>query len=98
MNATLPRPEVARVQDIEMTGAFGTIPARLYYPNEHKNLPVVVFFGGGGFVLGNLETTDAVCRQWANGMGCLLVSVYYRHAPDSKFPALPMMRMPRHSG
>lgn len=87
LNAALPRPEVARVRDIEMSSEFGTIPARLYYPGQAQKLPVLVFFHGGGFVLGDLETTDPVCRQWTNGTGCLLVSVNYRHAPEHKFPA-----------
>lgn len=83
LNADLPRDPVARVRDLNL----GAIPARLYYPNEKPNLPIVVFFHGGGWVLGNLETADATCRQWANVTQCLVVSVNYRHAPDHKFPA-----------
>ena len=83
LNANLPRDPVARVRDLNL----GAIPARLYYPNEQPNLPIVVFFHGGGWVLGNLDVCDAACRQWANGTQCLVVSVNYRHAPDYKFPA-----------
>lgn len=87
LNATTPREKVARTRDIEIPGQGAKIPARLYYPSTASNLPIVVFFHGGGFVIGNLETVDAVCRQWANAMQCLIVSVNYRHAPEHKFPA-----------
>ncbi len=79
--------EVARVQDMEIPGPSGPIPLRLYYPNLDKNLPILVFFHGGGWVTGNLDTADATCRAWANAMECLIVSVNYRHAPEHKFPA-----------
>lgn len=80
---------VARVRDIEIPAPHGAIPARLYYPNDKSNLPILVFFHGGGFVMGNLENTDAVCRSWTNLSQCLIVSVNYRHAPEDKFPAAP---------
>src|SRR5262245_55184883 len=82
LSAGLPRQDVARVRDIEIPSAYGAIPIRLYYPNTDPNLPVVVFFHGGGWVVGNLETVDAVCREWANGTGCLVASVNYHHAPE----------------
>lgn len=87
LNANLPREAVARVREIEIPGPDGAIPARLYYPNLQDKLPMVVFFHGGGWVLGNLETTEATARQWANATRCLVVSVNYRHAPEHKFPA-----------
>lgn len=85
--AGLARQDVARVRDMEIPGAHGEIGLRLYYPSKANPLPVVVFFHGGGWVLGNLETADAVCREWANGSQCLVVSVNYHHAPEYKFPA-----------
>lgn len=87
LNALVIREAVARVRDLEIPGPNGPISTRLYYPSDAPNLPIIVFFHGGGFVVGSLETTDAVCRQWANASQCLLVSVNYRHAPEHKFPA-----------
>lgn len=80
---------VRRVQDIEIPAPHGNIPARLYYPNDKSILPILVFFHGGGFVMGNLENTDSVCRGWTNLSQCLVVSVNYRHAPEHPFPAAP---------
>lgn len=85
--AMAPRERVPLLREFEIEGKHGNIPLRLYYPNENKNLPIVIFFHGGGWVLGNLETGDAVCRQWANGAQALVVSVNYHHAPEYKFPA-----------
>jgi acetyl esterase len=87
LNANVPREPVARLREVQFAGIYGMIDARLYYPNDKPHLPVVVFFHGGGFVLGNLETTDATARQWANASKCLVVSVNYHHAPEYKFPA-----------
>ncbi len=87
LNTGVPGAPVARVRDLQISGLYGAIPLRLYYPNHNPNLPILVFFHGGGFVVGNLETSDAVCRQWANATGCLVASVNYRHAPEHKFPA-----------
>jgi acetyl esterase len=86
-NTAVRGPDVARVRDLEIPAPIGSIPARLYYPNLNPTLPVVVFFHGGGFVMGSLDVVDATARQWANGSGCLVVSVNYRHAPENKFPA-----------
>lgn len=77
---------VAATRDLEIPGPGGSIPIRLYYPTA-GTLPILVFFHGGGFVLGNLANADAVCRDWANGSQCLVVSVNYRHAPEHKYPA-----------
>lgn len=87
LNADLPREDVARTRDMEIPGPNGAIPVRLYYPTVKDKLPIVVFYHGGGWVLGNLETTDATAREWANATRCLVVSVNYRHAPEHKFPA-----------
>ena len=66
----------------------GRVPLRLYRPvgAGPGALPVLVFFHGGGWVLGDLETVDNLCRRFANGSGCAVVSVDYRLAPESKFP------------
>lgn len=87
LNTSIAGERVARVRDVEIPSSPQNIPARLYYPTQNQNLPAIVFFHGGGWVLGNLETADATCRQWANATRCLVVSVNYRHAPEHKFPA-----------
>lgn len=87
LNTAAPVQQVARVRDIKIPASQGEIPARLYYPTDADNLPILVFFRGGGFVIGTLDTSDEACRQWAHQSGCLVVSVDYRSAPDHKFPA-----------
>jgi len=65
----------------------GGVPVRLYRPSAEENLPLLVFFHGGGWVIGNLDTHDAVCRSLANRSGAAVVSVDYRLAPEHRFPA-----------
>lgn len=81
------RVQVESTREIQVPGPNGPIPVRLYYPNRGKNLPIIAFYHGGGFVLGNLDTTDGTCRSWAVGTQCIVASVNYRHAPEHKFPA-----------
>lgn len=80
-------PEVDRVRDIEIRGPNGPIPLRLYEPDTTANRPIVVYFHGGGWVIGNLETHDAMCRQLARDTPAIVVSVDYRLAPEHPFPA-----------
>ncbi len=84
--AGAPEP-VASVADRMIPGPAGAIPIRIYKPAGAAPLPVVVEFHGGGWVLGNLDTVDILCRQLANGVPCAVVSVNYRHAPEHRFPA-----------
>ena len=83
--------EVDRVQDLEATGADGAIPVRVYTPPEAGSdvKPGLVYFHGGGWVLGGLDTHDATCRALSVGGDCVVVSVDYRLAPEAKFPAAP---------
>lgn len=82
-------PEVAEVRALQASGPHGPIPLRLYRPlgvAAEVILPVLVYFHGGGFVIGDLETHDTLCRELANGSGCAVVSVDYRLAPEYRFP------------
>ena len=78
---------VAELRDLAIPGPAGPIPARLYRPSAGGTLPVLVFFHGGGWVVGNVESHDTMCRHFANRAGCVVVSVDYRLAPEHKFPA-----------
>ena len=79
--------EVARVEDFTIPGPGGDIPARLYSLAEEAVLPVVVYFHGGGWVIGNITSHDGVCRKLARESGLTVISVDYRLAPENKFPA-----------
>ena len=69
----------------------GPLPARVYRPlgSEGQRLPVVVYFHGGGFVIGNVQQSDADCRRLAVGIGCVVVNVEYPLAPECTFPDIP---------
>jgi acetyl esterase len=82
-----PPEAVAKVQDVNIPGPAGQIPIRIYTPEGDKPFPILVYFHGGGFVICNLDTHDALCRSLANGASCIVVSVDYRLAPEHKFPA-----------
>jgi acetyl esterase/lipase len=82
-----PRP-MARVEGLRMSGPLGEIPARLYVPlgAPAPPQPLLVFFHGGGWVIGDLDTHDGVCRFLAEHAGCRVLSVEYRLAPEHPFP------------
>jgi acetyl esterase len=90
--ATNPEPpELARVAPLSIPAPHGTIPARIYVPKQPRLQnglsPVLVFFHGGGWVIGDLDTHDVVCRQLAVEGALIVISVDYRLAPEHKFPA-----------
>jgi len=86
--ATMPPGEpVARVQDLSAPGPAGDIALRVYTPAGPTPQPVVVFYHGGGWVIGSIDSHDATARALANRSGCTVVSVEYRLAPEHKFPA-----------
>jgi acetyl esterase len=78
---------VAAVEDRFIPGPAADLPVRVYTPEGHDPFPVVVFFHGGGWVLGSLDTHDPFCRALCAGAGCVVVSVGYRLAPEHRFPA-----------
>jgi acetyl esterase len=78
---------VANVEDRKIPGPAGSIPVRVYTPAGKGPFPVLVFYHGGGFVIGDLESHDGLCRALTNGAGCVTVAVDYRLAPEAKFPA-----------
>jgi acetyl esterase/lipase len=82
-----------RIENLVIShGDLTDIPVRIYWPpgssiEEHRDLPIVVFYHGGGFALGDLETHDPVARAHAVGAEAIVVSVDYRLAPEHPFPA-----------
>jgi acetyl esterase len=80
---------VAHVENRGIPGSAGDIPVRIYTPTGNGPFPLLVFFHGGGWVIGDLDSYDALCRSLTNQVGCVVVSVDYRLAPEHKFPAAP---------
>ena len=82
-------PPVGEVRDLAAPVPNGSIPLRLYQPEADARVapPVLVYFHGGGWVIGDLDTHDTLCRQLALGSGCAVVAVDYRMAPEHRFPA-----------
>jgi acetyl esterase len=84
-------PELDRVQPLTIPSPAGPIPARIYTPRKLRKAdgmaPCLVFFHGGGWVIGDLDSHDVVCRKLADEGELIVVSVDYRLAPEHKFPA-----------
>jgi acetyl esterase len=80
---------VGKVEDLRAEGPHGDIPLRSYTLAGEREalLPTLVFFHGGGFVIGNLDTHDGLCRVLAKESGARVIAVDYRLAPEHKFPA-----------
>jgi acetyl esterase len=87
-----PKVPVARVEELQLSGAAGRLAARLYAPRASApppgdGTPGLVYYHGGGFVVGDLDTHDNVCRFLATQAGVRVIAVDYRLAPESRFPA-----------
>jgi acetyl esterase len=84
-------PPVAEIAELSADGPHGPIPLRLYRPSRRSDdpaaAPVLVYFHGGGWTIGDLDTHDVLCRQLANASDCAVVSVDYRMGPEHRFPA-----------
>jgi acetyl esterase len=77
---------VGEIRDILVPGPAGALPVRVYHPSPGTALPLVVFFHGGGWVIGDIEIADKPCRALANASQCVVASVNYRLSPETKFP------------
>lgn len=83
---------LAAVEDRELPGPHGyRVPVRVYTPEFTDDaLPILVYMHGGGFIMGDLDSHDAVCRRMAKGARCVVIAVDYRLAPEHPFPAAPL--------
>ncbi len=77
----------ARTEDRRVPGPAGDIPIRVYRPAATEQLPVVVYFHGGGWVIGGIDSHDSTCQQLATAVPAVVVSVDYRMAPEDPYPA-----------
>jgi len=87
MSAARTQVPVGSVADRTIPGPAGAIRVRIYTPAKDASGAGVVYYHGGGFVIGDLETHDGTCRALANASGATVVSVDYRLAPEHKYPA-----------
>jgi acetyl esterase len=86
-NPAFPKHPVHDVADRTIPGPDGDIPVRVFRPSAATGLPLLLWFHGGGWVTGNLDTHDQLGRLLADQVGAVVVSVDYRLAPEAKFPA-----------
>src|ERR1700688_2023427 len=84
-------PELKSVEPLAIPSPMGSIPARIYTPTKLRKTndlaPCLVFFHGGGWVIGDLDSHDVACRKLADEGELMVISVDYRLAPEHKFPA-----------
>ena len=85
-----PPPELGIVRDATVDGAAGPLKARIYDTVDTPNRPLLMYFHGGGFVIGDLDSHDTLCRQFALDGGFRVIAVDYRLAPETPFPAAPV--------
>jgi acetyl esterase len=84
-----PGEAVARLENRSFPGPESKVPLRIYTPEGEGPFAVLVFYHGGGFVIGDLDSHDKECRALCNRAGCIVVAVHYRLAPEHPFPAAP---------
>jgi acetyl esterase len=82
----LPQHDVYAVEDRTVPGPAADVPLRVFRPNADPALPALVWFHGGGWVLGSIETEDHLCRLLCDSAQAVVISVEYRLAPETKFP------------
>jgi acetyl esterase len=78
---------VAQITDRHIPGPAGDLPIRLYQPEGEGPFPALIYFFGGGWTLGTIDTSDGICRSLCNAVPCMVISIGYRLAPEHKFPA-----------
>lgn len=78
--------QLAKVVQQNISGRHGNIPLRFYYPCSEAAFPLILFFHGGGWVYGNFQTHDRMCRRIAHDTGAIVIAVGYRLAPFFKYP------------
>ena len=83
-----PKPEMAMVRDFTIDGGHGSVTLREFRPisADQTPLPALLYFHGGGWVIGDIETHDTLCRQLADGSGAVVFSVNYSKSPEHRFP------------
>ena len=91
--AALPDPEVQgpkelvhSIEDIFIPGPTAYLPVRIYRPSSASNLPALIYFHGGGWVLSSVDHYDVAMRSLANKIGCVVIAVNYQKAPEHRFP------------
>ncbi|MDZ7686268.1 MAG: alpha/beta hydrolase [Gammaproteobacteria bacterium] len=86
---SIPDVPCGQIEDFAIPGPAGDIGARAYVPADvpASPMPCLIYIHGGGFMIGDLDSHDSVCRQLANGAGCKVIAIDYRLAPEHKFPA-----------
>lgn len=82
-----PAEPVQSIENRKISGPGGEIPIRIYTPQGLGPFPALVYFHGGGWVIGDLDTHQSPCCALANAAGCVVIAVDYRRAPEHKFPA-----------
>ncbi len=87
MSAVADVPALASVEDRRIPGPLGDIPIRVYAPEGRVPQPILIYFHGGGFVIGSLTSHDPLCRLLASRIPAVVVAVDYRLAPEHPFPA-----------
>lgn len=80
--------DLEQIDHRRIPGLAAEIPIRIYFPRARpRPAPLLVYYHGGGWVIGDLDTHDPPCRSLADRVGCIVVAVDYRRAPEHKFPA-----------
>jgi acetyl esterase len=78
---------VHEVGELFLPASDGELPLRLYRPTGQAGAPALIYFFGGGWTLGQIDTCDGICRTLANAVGCVVIAAGYRLAPEHKFPS-----------
>ena len=78
-----------KVEDINIPATHPNLNIRVYIPTEKTNLPAIIFFHGGGYVIGSVKVFDRLCRKMARDLEVIIISVDYRLAPEFKYPDAP---------